>query len=98
MFGRTGLINCEPVKTELKSVAQPYSVSTARRRRIPFPLLPKVKEELENMVRNGILTEILEPTDWCSPIVPVLKPNGNVRFLLYSILSHNIGRSSGHHR
>ena len=62
-------INCEPVKIELKSHAQPYSVITA----------PKVKEELENMVREGILTEISEPTDWCSPMVPVLKPNSNVR-------------------
>ena len=77
VFGRTGRINNEPVKIELKSDAQPYNVSTARR--IPFPPLPKVKEELENMVRDGILIEISEPTDWCSPMVPVLKPNGNVR-------------------
>ena len=91
MFGRTGRINCEPVKIELKSDAQPYSVSTARR--IPFPLLPKVKEELENMVRDGILTGISEPTDWCSPIVPVLKPNGNVRICVdYKKLNESIKR------
>ena len=91
VFGRTGRINCEPVKIELKSDAQPYSVSTARR--IPFPLLPKVKEELENMVRDGILTEISEPTDWCSPMVPVLKPNGNVRICVdYKKLNESIKR------
>ena len=91
VFGRTGRINCEPVKIELKPDAQPYSVSTARR--IPFPLLPKVKEELENMVQDGILTEVSHPTDWCFPMVPVLKPNGNVRICVdYKKLNESIKR------
>ena len=31
------------------------------------------------MSYNGVVVVITEPTDWCSPIVPVLKKNGDVR-------------------
>lgn len=44
-----------------------------------FPLLPKVEEELQRMLRSGIITKVTEATDWCSPMVPVLKKNGKVR-------------------
>ena len=42
------------------------SVSTPRR--IPLPMIRP----------HGKLVKQKEPTDWCSPIVPVLKPNGDV--------------------
>ncbi|KAK3085333.1 hypothetical protein FSP39_001659 [Pinctada imbricata] len=67
----------EPVKIELRPEVPPYCVTTARR--IPFPLMPKVKDELDRLERNGIIRKITEPTDWCSPIVPVTKRNGSVR-------------------
>ena len=41
--------------------------------------LPKVEHELQRMLSNGVIKEITETTDWCSPIVPVLKKNGDVR-------------------
>ena len=31
------------------------------------------------MESAGIIEEITEPTDWCSPMVPVVKKNGNIR-------------------
>ena len=31
------------------------------------------------MEKQGIIEKIDKPTDWCAPIVPVLKPNGKVR-------------------
>ncbi|KAI0230483.1 Retrovirus-related Pol polyprotein from transposon 17.6, partial [Lamellibrachia satsuma] len=60
----------------LKNDAKPYSVTTAR---VPFPLLSKVEAELILMENEGITEEGTEPTDWCVPIVPVLKKNGNIR-------------------
>lgn len=42
-------------------------------RRLPFPMLQKVKEELQGMEENGIIEQVTQPTDWCSPMVPVLK-------------------------
>ena len=77
VFGKKSLIDCDLVKIELKNDAVPYSVTTARR--VPFPLLTKVQEELEQMLANGIIEKVSEPTDWCAPMVPVPKPNGNVR-------------------
>ena len=38
-------------------------------------LLPKVKCELEKMEREGVISKINEPTDWCSGMVVVPKLN-----------------------
>ena len=70
-------VKCEPLKIKLKSDARPYNVTTARR--IPILLLGKVEKELKRMKDNGVIEEVTEPTEWVSPIVPVLKPSGDVR-------------------
>ncbi|KAK7109817.1 hypothetical protein V1264_013798 [Littorina saxatilis] len=70
-------VNCPPAKIVLEENSQPYSLHTARR--VPIPLMKKVEEELERMKKAGIIEEITEPTDWCSPMVPVLKKSGAVR-------------------
>ena len=48
-------------------------------RRIPFPLVPKVKEELDRLEKLGVIMKITTSSDWCAPIVLVVKKNGNVR-------------------
>ena len=63
------LIGCCPVKVVPKEDSEPHSILVARRIRIP--LLPKVEQELQRMLSDGVIEEITEPTDWSSPIVPV---------------------------
>ena len=77
VFGDMGLMKCKPVKIKLKHSAQPYSIPVPRR--IPIPLMKQVEEELERMVTEEVIAKVTEPTDWCSPMVVVLKPSGKVR-------------------
>jgi transposase InsO family protein len=76
-FGEHGTLKTEPVRIQLKDNATPYAVQTARR--VPIPLTSKVREELRRMEEYGIIEEVTQPTDWCAPMVPVLKKNGKVR-------------------
>ena len=41
-------------------------------RRVPHPLVEKVKEELQNMQQLGVISPVEEPTTWCSGLVPVV--------------------------
>lgn len=77
VFGHTGLLKTEPVTIKLKDGATPYCVTTARR--VPFAIQDKVKKELNRMKADGIIREVTNPTDWCAPMVPVVKPNGSIR-------------------
>ena len=62
---------------KLKKGAIPFALSTSRR--IAVPLLPKVRDELDRMEKIGVISKITDPTDWCSGMVVVPKPNGKVR-------------------
>ena len=48
-------------------------------RKVPHPMLPKVETELNSMIRQGVISPVTTPMDWCTGMVPVLKPNGRVR-------------------
>ena len=47
-------------------------------RTVPLAMRKKVNDELDNMVKRGILSPI-EWSDWAAPIVPILKSDGSVR-------------------
>ncbi len=64
-------------KIELKSDATPFALTTPRR--VPLPLLPKVKAELQCMEDLGVIAKIDTPTEWCAGMVVVPKQEGNVR-------------------
>ena len=47
-------------------------------RPVPFALKEKIAEELRRLEKIGVLEKV-EFSDWATPIVPVLKPDGSVR-------------------
>uniref|UniRef100_A0ABM0MCA9 Uncharacterized protein K02A2.6-like n=1 Tax=Saccoglossus kowalevskii TaxID=10224 RepID=A0ABM0MCA9_SACKO len=47
-------------------------------RQVPYAMKAKVNLELDRLLCDGII-EPVEFSDWATPIVPVLKGNGNVR-------------------
>lgn len=59
---------------KLESNAVPYSLSVPRR--VPLPLMDKVKTELERLEDQGVIRQVQEPTDWCAPMVVVPKSGG----------------------
>ena len=61
---------------KLQSNCQPYALATPRR--VAIPLLPKVEAELQRMLQLGVIEKMSQPTPWCSGMVVVPKPNGNV--------------------
>ena len=67
----------KPATIHLKPDAVPYNCVTARK--VPIPIHSKVKDELSRMQREGVIEPVTAPTDWCAPIVPVVKPNGRIR-------------------
>ena len=47
-------------------------------RTVPFALKDKIEQTLERMVSEGNIEKVSH-SEWASPIVPVIKPNGDVR-------------------
>lgn len=62
-------------RLKLKENAKPVFLKS---RAVPFKLKEKVEAELESMVQSGILEKV-ESSRWATPIVPVLKKNGQIR-------------------
>ncbi|XP_048583904.1 uncharacterized protein K02A2.6-like [Nematostella vectensis] len=76
LFKGRGLMR-DKYKIPLKPDA--VSVCLYTPRRVPHPLLPKVKEKLLAMVRQKVISPVSEPTDLCSGMVIASKRNGDVR-------------------
>ncbi|XP_022826768.1 uncharacterized protein K02A2.6-like [Spodoptera litura] len=61
-----------PIDDTIKPVVQPY-------RRIPIPLEQKVNEKIQELLDWDIIEEVSQPSRWVSPVVPILKENGELR-------------------
>jgi len=62
-----------------KLTLRPESVPKFHKARpMPYTLRPKVEATFEQMVREGNIEKV-ESSDWATPIVPVMKPDGSVR-------------------
>lgn len=51
-------------------------------RRLPPALTDQVKAELDNLLKQGIIKQISEPTPWCSSMMVVRKKSGNIRLVV----------------
>nr|CAI5819945.1 unnamed protein product [Callosobruchus analis] len=61
-----------PIDEAVKPVSQPY-------RRIPIPIEKKVEQKIQEVLDCDIIEEVQGSSRWVSPIVPVLKPDGELR-------------------
>ena len=61
---------------KLNPDVKPVRLYTPRKE--PHPLLPKVKTEIDSMLRQGAISPITVPKEWCSGIFPVPNPKGLV--------------------
>lgn len=64
-----------PIDRTVPPVIQPL-------RRCPIPLLDKVKAKLEELLQMDIIERVVQPTSWVSPLVPILKENGDLRLCI----------------
>ena len=73
MFEGLGELRDYPYTIKLKDDASPVALTVPRR--VPYPLLPKVKAELDRMVEQGVISKVERPTEWCSGLVVAPKAN-----------------------
>ena len=71
----------------LEPDAKPRRVYTARP--IPYAYREQIKQQLDDMVAEGIIEPVTEPTDWCHPIVVVDKKNSSEKRLTVDLKSLN---------
>lgn len=64
-----------PIDQTVHPIKQPL-------RRCPIPLLPKVKETIMNLLDQDIIERVVKPSAWVSPLVPILKDNGELRICI----------------
>lgn len=60
------------INKSVSPVSQPY-------RRIPIPLENKINDKLTELVKMDIIEPVNKPSAWVSPMVPVLKSDGDIR-------------------
>ena len=65
LFQGVGLLEKHPYTIQLKEGAEPHAVACPRR--VLYPLLEKVHDELQRMQDAGVIQEVIEPTEWVSP-------------------------------
>lgn len=64
-----------PIDRSVPPVIQPL-------RRCPVPLLDKVKAKLDDLLAQDIIERVEKPSSWVSPLVPILKDNGDLRMCI----------------
>lgn len=63
------------IDMSVKPISQPY-------RRIQIPLEIKVNDKLKELTDLDIIEPVNGPSQWISPMVPILKENGDIRICI----------------
>lgn len=76
LFGEgRGLFKRGTLKLKLKPDAHPIALTPSH---LPYALKNRVEKELERLVAEGHIEKI-QDSEWATPVVPVMKSNGEVR-------------------
>ena len=83
LFQGIGRFKCDPVQIKLTQNAAPVQKPPQR---VPLALKDQFKQELDNMVLQGILSKLddvnVNTPEWLNSFVVVKKPNGKLRICL----------------
>lgn len=78
MFKGTGKLPGKH-KIKLKENAEPV-IHPARK--VPVALKERLREKIEDLIKEGIIRKIEEPTEWVNSLVIVEKPDGDLRLCI----------------
>ena len=79
VFKGVGTLPGGPYHIRLKEQYRPVQHPP---RSVPIAMQTAYKAELDRLVKEGIIKEVKEHTEWINSIVPVMKPNGSLRLCL----------------
>ena len=84
LFQGIGHFKCNPISIEMQEGSTPVRKPA---RKVPSALHEKFQQEIDSMVKAGILTEVtpeMSTPEWLNSFMIVKKPNGNLRVCLDS--------------
>lgn len=73
--GELGAFKLHKVSLQIDGNAKPIF---CKPRPVPFAWRKKVENQLRDLIKKDVL-EIVQSSDWGTPLVPILKPNGELR-------------------
>ena len=79
VFKHVGTLPGGPYHIKLKEQYRPVQHPP---RSVPVAMQSAYKAELNRLVKEGIITEVKEHTEWINSIVPVMKSNSSLRLCL----------------
>ena len=82
LFQGVGHFKCNPISIDMQEGSTPVRKPA---RKVPLALREKFKQEIDSMVKAGILTEVtpeMSTPEWLNSFVIVRKPNGYLRVCL----------------
>ncbi|CAB3983326.1 Hypothetical predicted protein [Paramuricea clavata] len=77
LFTGLGQIKDQEYDIKVTHEATPFAITVPRQ--VAIPLRKETERELQRMERNGIISRVEDPTEWCAPMVVTPKSNGKVR-------------------